>query len=93
MGEYLKDIKSKNEAGASPPIAGTFVVYDLPDRDCAALASNGELSIDDGGVEKYKAYIDSIREQLSKYSDVHTILVVGEIPRCTYAVGSKADIL
>ncbi|KAI9928753.1 hypothetical protein ASPWEDRAFT_149425 [Aspergillus wentii DTO 134E9] len=76
MGEYLKDIKSKNEAGASPPIAGTFVVYDLPDRDCAALASNGELAIDDGGVEKYKAYIDSIREQLSKYSDVHTILVV-----------------
>lgn len=78
MGEFLSDIKSKNTAGASPPIAGIFVVYDLPDRDCAALASNGEYSIADGGVEKYKAYIDSIRETLVEYSDVHTILIIGK---------------
>lgn len=78
MGESLSDIKSKNAAGASPPIAGIFVVYDLPDRDCAALASNGEYSIADGGVEKYKAYIDNIRETLVEYSDVHTILIIGE---------------
>ena len=77
MDEFLSDIKTRNAAGANPPIAGTFVVYDLPDRDCAALASNGEYSIADGGVEKYKAYIDSIRETLVKYSDVRTILVVG----------------
>ncbi|KAJ5158930.1 1 4-beta cellobiohydrolase [Penicillium coprophilum] len=76
MGEFLADIKAKNAAGASPPIAGQFVVYDLPDRDCAALASNGEYSIADGGVAKYKAYIDSIRKILVEYSDVQTILVV-----------------
>jgi cellulose 1,4-beta-cellobiosidase len=78
MGEFLADIKAKNAAGAKPPIAGQFVVYDLPDRDCAALASNGEYSIVDGGVAKYKAYIDSIREILVKYSDIQTILVIGE---------------
>lgn len=78
MGEVLADIKSKNAAGASPPYAGQFVVYDLPDRDCAALASNGEYSIADGGVEKYKAYIDSMKAVLTEYSDVHTILVIGE---------------
>jgi cellulose 1,4-beta-cellobiosidase len=78
MGEFLSDIKSRNAAGASPPIAGIFVVYDLPDRDCAALASNGEYSIADGGVEKYKAYIDDIRETLVEYSDVRTILVIGK---------------
>ncbi|GKZ38471.1 hypothetical protein AbraIFM66950_010695 [Aspergillus brasiliensis] len=77
MGEYLGDIQTQNAAGASPPIAGIFVVYDLPDRDCAALASNGEYSISDGGVEKYKAYIDSIREQIVTYSDVQTILIIG----------------
>ncbi|KNG82745.1 1,4-beta-D-glucan cellobiohydrolase C [Aspergillus nomiae NRRL 13137] len=74
MGEFLEDIKSKNDAGAKT--AGIFVVYDLPDRDCAALASNGEFLISDGGVEKYKAYIDSIREQVEKYSDTQIILVI-----------------
>lgn len=77
MGTYLADIQSQNAAGASPPIAGIFVVYDLPDRDCAALASNGEYSIADNGVANYKAYIDSIRAQIIKYSDVQTILVIG----------------
>lgn len=77
MGTYLADIQAKNKAGANPPIAGIFVVYDLPDRDCAALASNGEYSIANNGVANYKAYIDAIRAQLVKYSDVHTILVIG----------------
>ncbi|CEJ59001.1 Putative 1,4-beta-D-glucan cellobiohydrolase C [Penicillium brasilianum] len=76
MGTYLADIQAQNKAGASPPIAGIFVVYDLPDRDCAALASNGEYSIANNGVANYKAYIDSIRTQILKYSDVQTILVI-----------------
>ncbi|KAJ5716878.1 hypothetical protein N7488_002524 [Penicillium malachiteum] len=76
MGEYLADIQSQNAAGASPPIAGIFVVYDLPDRDCAALASNGEYTISDNGVANYKAYIDTIRAQIVEYSDVQTILVI-----------------
>lgn len=79
MAEFLSDIKSQNAAGANPPLAGIFVVYDLPDRDCAALASNGEYSIADGGVEKYKSYIDNIRSTLVEYSDVHTILVIGKL--------------
>lgn len=77
MGEYLANIKEQNDAGASPPLAGIFVVYNLPDRDCAALASNGELSIADGGVEKYKGYIDSIREHVVEYSDTNILLVIG----------------
>lgn len=77
MGTYLADIKAQNAAGASPPVAGIFVVYDLPDRDCAALASNGEFAIGNNGVVNYKKYIDTIREQLVKYSDVHTILLIG----------------
>jgi cellulose 1,4-beta-cellobiosidase len=78
MGDFLADIQSKNAAGANPPYAGQFVVYDLPDRDCAALASNGEYSIADDGVAKYKAYIDSIKAVLTQYSAVQTILVIGE---------------
>jgi cellulose 1,4-beta-cellobiosidase len=76
MGTYLANIKALNAAGASPPVAGTFVVYDLPDRDCAALASNGEYSIANGGLDKYYAYIDAIKALLVQYSDVKVILVV-----------------
>jgi cellulose 1,4-beta-cellobiosidase len=77
MGTFLGNIRALNAAGASPPVAGTFVVYDLPDRDCAALASNGEYSIADNGVANYKAYIDSIKALLVTYSDVQVILVIG----------------
>lgn len=78
MGTYLANIRALNKAGANPPVAGTFVVYDLPDRDCAAAASNGEYSIADGGLVKYKAYIDSIVALLKTYSDVSVILVIGK---------------
>ena len=75
MDTYLADIKAKNAAGAK--LMGTFVVYDLPDRDCAALASNGELKIDDGGVEKYKTqYIDAIAAIIKKYPEVKVNLAI-----------------
>lgn len=76
MAETLGDIRAANAAGASPPYAGLFVVYDLPDRDCAAAASNGEYSIADNGVANYKAYIDAIKTQLTTFSDIRTLLVV-----------------
>ena len=76
MDTYLADIQAKNKAGANPPIMGAFVVYDLPDRDCAAYASNGELSIANGGVAAYKGYIDKIAAILKKYPDVTVALIV-----------------
>jgi len=36
------------------------VIYNLPDRDCSAKASDGEFKLDDDGLNKYKAYIDQI---------------------------------
>lgn len=76
MADTLADIRAANKAGANPPYAGLFVVYDLPDRDCAAAASNGEYSIANGGVANYKAYIDAIRAQLVAYSDLRILLIV-----------------
>lgn len=78
MGTFLANIRAANKAGASPPVAGTFVVYDLPDRDCAALASNGEYSIANGGIANYYKYIDAIKALLVTYSDVKVILVIGK---------------
>ncbi|KAI1841545.1 hypothetical protein JX266_012297 [Neoarthrinium moseri] len=75
MATTLADIRAANKAGGTPN-AGIFVVYDLPDRDCAAAASNGEYSIANGGVAKYKAYIDAIVTLIKQYSDVRIILVI-----------------
>ena len=36
------------------------VIYDLPNRDCHAKASNGEFLISDNGVANYENYIDQI---------------------------------
>ncbi|KAH6611731.1 glycoside hydrolase family 6 protein [Chaetomium sp. MPI-SDFR-AT-0129] len=76
MVDTLNDIRAANAAGANPPYAAQLVVYDLPDRDCAALASNGEFSIANGGAANYKSYIARIRQLLIQYSDIRTILVV-----------------
>ncbi len=89
MGTFLENIRALNSAGASPPVAGTFVVYDLPDRDCAAAASNGEYSIANDGVANYKAYIDAIKALLVTYSDVQVILVVGVFLSCTFMAHHK----
>jgi cellulose 1,4-beta-cellobiosidase len=63
---------------------GTFVVYNLPDRDCAALASNGELKIDEDGANKYKVeYIDKIAAIIKKYPDIKINLAIE--PDCKYS--------
>ncbi|KAH8149395.1 uncharacterized protein LAJ45_06474 [Morchella importuna] len=42
-----------------------FVVYNLPDRDCSAKASDGELKIADDGLNKYKLFIDDVAAAIS----------------------------
>ncbi|EAU67050.1 glycoside hydrolase family 6 protein, partial [Stigmatella aurantiaca] len=61
------------------PITATFVIYDMPGRDCAALASNGELPLTPAGLQRYKAeYIDAIAAVLADpvYQDIRIITVI-----------------
>lgn len=76
MSATLADIRTANKNGGN--YAGQFVVYDLPDRDCAAAASNGEYSIADNGVANYKNYIDTIVGIVKTYSDIRILLVIGK---------------
>lgn len=48
---YAADVQRQKAAGAN--LVLPLVVYDLLDRDCAALASNGELSIANNGSALY----------------------------------------
>ncbi|MDG9666411.1 glycoside hydrolase family 6 protein [Hahella sp. CR1] len=61
------------------PITATFVVYNLPDRDCAALASNGTLHSDQNGLAIYKSdYIDVIYDVMSdpRFRDIRIVTVI-----------------
>lgn len=84
LAEHL-DTALAQQQGATP-IVVTIVVYDLPGRDCAALASNGELSIaanpptqPQDGVTTYKAqFIDPIVSILSnpKYANIRIVAII-----------------
>ena len=51
----------KQEAAGGGPIVPVFVVYNLPNRDCAAEGSRGELFVDKGGEALYQSqFIDVI---------------------------------
>ncbi|MEU8116466.1 glycoside hydrolase family 6 protein [Micromonospora sp. NPDC048947] len=68
-----------------------FVIYNLPGRDCSALASNGELGPDE--LPKYKSqYIDPIAaiQGESKYSSLRIINII-EIDSLPNLVTNTSD--
>lgn len=78
----------------SPIPLVTFIVYDLPNRDCHALASNGEICctykedntcdyvathLCQEGIEEYKTtYIDPLVDVISKYQSKVPVVLVIE---------------
>jgi cellulose 1,4-beta-cellobiosidase len=65
-------------ASSSLPIVMTIVIYDLPIRDCAALASNGELTSASDLPTYEHNYIDVIASDLSKsqYSNLRVVAII-----------------
>ncbi|KAI8804626.1 1, 4-beta cellobiohydrolase [Cladochytrium replicatum] len=74
---YIQPIidQASAQSGGSEIIV-ELVIYDLPGRDCAALASNGELPA--GSLNRYKAeYIDVIAKIFkAKPSNIRLVLVI-----------------
>lgn len=61
------DLAAK-QASEGKPILSAFVVYNLPNRDCAAKSSSGELSVENNGEQLYKTeFIDKIAAQFAAY--------------------------
>jgi cellulose 1,4-beta-cellobiosidase len=57
------------EGTASTPALAEIVIYDLPGRDCAALASNGEIPATSAGLTEYETqYIDPIASILGQFA-------------------------
>jgi cellulose 1,4-beta-cellobiosidase len=67
------------QQNGNTPLTIMIVIYDLPNRDCAALASNGELLIAENGLNRYKAeYIDPIVDILADpaYSGLRIVTII-----------------
>ncbi len=77
--DWYLDQALAQQTSSGKQVVAEFVVYDLPNRDCSALASNGELSVSADGLNKYKTqYIDPIYNIISnaKYSKLRLSLVI-----------------
>ncbi|MDP5275783.1 glycoside hydrolase family 6 protein [Chengkuizengella axinellae] len=77
LADHLDDALAQKQDNT--PITATIVIYDLPGRDCAALASNGELPLSEEGLQRYKTeYIDPIVSVFSdpKYQDIRIVTVI-----------------
>ncbi|HEX4829672.1 MAG TPA: glycoside hydrolase family 6 protein [Trebonia sp.] len=64
---------------AATPAVVEIVVYDLPGRDCAALASNGEIPATAAGLTEYESqYIDPIATILNQFasSPIRVVAIV-----------------
>jgi cellulose 1,4-beta-cellobiosidase len=55
----------------------SIVVYDLPGRDCSALASNGELPATEAGLTTYETqYIDPIAAAIAAHPNLRVIAII-----------------
>ncbi|MFF5112802.1 glycoside hydrolase family 6 protein [Streptosporangium sp. NPDC000509] len=82
---HLDEALLQDAANGSKPLTIQIVIYNLPNRDCSALASNGELLISENGLNRYKTeYIDPIAAIMaeSKYAGlrISTIVEIDSLP-------------
>ncbi|HEV2638023.1 MAG TPA: glycoside hydrolase family 6 protein [Actinocrinis sp.] len=67
------------QGSSSTPVQVEIVIYDLPGRDCAALASNGEIPATAAGLTEYETqYINPIVSILSNpaYSKLRIVDII-----------------
>ncbi len=73
---HLEEAEKQAATGAGPMIS-VFVVYDLPNRDCSARSSAGELAVESGGEARYRTeFIDPIAAQLAAHPTQRVAIIV-----------------
>lgn len=72
----IASARAVQEETGTPQIVG-LVLYNLPDRDCSAGESAGELDSENGGLERYeKEYLAPWAEKLSSATDLTFAVVL-----------------
>jgi cellulose 1,4-beta-cellobiosidase len=94
---YLDDALALQKR-TGKPVVSVFVAYDLPERDCSAQASSGELSALQGGEARYKAeFLDPLASQFRSHPAQRIVVVLEpdslgnivtntRVPKCADAV-------
>jgi cellulose 1,4-beta-cellobiosidase len=76
-GRYLDEAAAQQAATPGQPVLVLFVLYNMPNRDCAANSSAGELSVEHDGEQKYRTeFIDRIAAQFKSHPSVRIAAVV-----------------
>ncbi|WP_437621762.1 glycoside hydrolase family 6 protein [Sorangium sp. So ce1151] len=74
------------------PVTSVIVVYDLPNRDCFAEASNGELRVEEGGVQRYREeFIAPIKAILAAHPNQRIVAIIepDSLPNLATNLGKK----
>ncbi|MGA7123630.1 MAG: glycoside hydrolase family 6 protein [Polyangiaceae bacterium] len=96
IGRMTETLEAAAVEGASGegPVLSVFVLYDLPNRDCASRSSSGELSLEGGGEARYRTeFIDPIAAAMAAHPTQHIVVLLepdslanlatnANIPRC-----------
>jgi cellulose 1,4-beta-cellobiosidase len=76
VSKILDDVAAVEKKTGKPQLP-VFIVYDLPERDCAAVASAGELTIAKGGEKRYeKEFIDKIAAGIKAHPKQHVVTIL-----------------
>jgi len=73
---WLDEAKKQQDTNGKPTLT-VVVLCNLPNRDCAANASAGELSVEADGEARYRAeFVDPIAEQFAAHPDQPIVAIV-----------------
>jgi cellulose 1,4-beta-cellobiosidase len=73
---FLDEAKKQQVASGKPTLA-VFVLCDLPNRDCAAKASAGELAVEENGEARYRTeFVDPIAAQFAAHPDQPIVAII-----------------
>ena len=73
--DAIANARAAQENGENPIIG--LVLYNIPDRDCSAGHSSGELSFAENGLERYQTeYVQPFAQKLKEASDLQFAVVL-----------------
>jgi cellulose 1,4-beta-cellobiosidase len=73
---WLGEARKQQQASGKPTLS-LVVVYDLPNRDCAANSSAGELKVSENGAARYRTeFIDVIAKHFKDFSELPIVVIL-----------------
>jgi cellulose 1,4-beta-cellobiosidase len=74
--QWLDQAKLQQQSSGQPTLS-LFVVYDMPNRDCASKSSAGELKVAQNGAARYRTeFIDPIATHFRAYPDLPIVVIL-----------------